>query len=295
MDPISGVVDGILKRPATDPVVMQIDGGLEMWQWKASLNVADGLGRPLPLPDNARLYYMSGASHVATGQGLLVDGLEAGPAGACQYGLQRGAPLNHTFRALVVAMDQWVEHGIPPPRSNYPRLENQTLVTLAQYRAAFPSIAAVTPSVLHNEIDLLDFGPRFNAQGGFEELLPPSHGPRYQVFVPRADVDGNDVEGVRQMEVRVPLGTNTGWNVRVAPRAPDLCGLSGAYFPFAGTAAERGANGDSRYSLQERYGSQAGLIEIVDRAAALLVKQRFMLPEDAATYSNAVRARNIVP
>lgn len=294
-DPISGITDGILKRPATDPVVMQIDGGLEMWQWKASLNVADGLGRPLPLPDNARLYYLSGASHVATGQGLLVEGLDAGPGGACQFGLQRGAALNHTFRAMVVAMDQWVEQGIPPPRSNYPRLDNGTLVPLAEYRAAFPTIPGVTPSIQHNVVDLLDFGPRFNAQGGFEELLPPSHGPRYQVFVPRADVDGNDVEGVRQMEVQVPLGTNTGWNVRVAPRAPDLCGLSGAYFPFARTAAERAASGDTRRSLQERYGSQQGLIDLVDRTARFLVKQRLMLPEDAAAYSDAVRIRSVVP
>ena len=295
LDPISGVVDGILKRPATDPVVMQIDGGLEMWQWKSSLNVADGLGRPLPAPDNVRLYYMSGASHVATGQGMLVTGLQPGPSTACEYGLQRGAPLNHTYRALVMAMDQWVSQGVPPPRSNYPRLENGTLVPIGQYRASFPGIPGVTPPVVQNELDLLDFGPRFNFQGGLQELLPPSHGPRYQVFQTRADIDGNDVEGVRQMEVRVPLGTNTGWNVRTAPRSPDLCGLSGAYFPFAQTRGERLMTGDPRRSLQERYGSQAGFIEATDRAARLLVKQGFMLPEDAEAYGAAARARTVVP
>jgi hypothetical protein len=266
-----------------------------MWQWKSSLNVANGLGQPLPVPNNVRLYYLSGASHVATGQGMLVTGLDAGPAGACEYGLQRGAPLNHTFRALVVAMDAWVDRGVPPPRSNYPRLENGTLVPLAQYRASFPTIPGVVPSVVHNEIDQLDFGPRFGLEGGLQELLPPSHGLRYQVFVPRADGDGNDVEGVRQMEVRVPLGTNTGWNVRTAPRAPDLCGLSGAYFPFARTLQERLTSGDSRRSLQERYGSQAGFIEVTDRSAELLVKQGFMLPEDAAAYRAAARARVVVP
>ena len=294
-DPLSGVTDGILKRPATDPVVMQIDGGLEMWQWKASLNVINGLGQPLPVPENVRLYHLSGASHVQTGQGLLVTGLDAGPPGVCQYGLQRGAPLNHTFRALVVAMDQWVDLGIRPPKSNYPRLENGTFVPLAQYRAAFPTIPGVMPSTLQNEVDILNFGPRFNAEGGLQELLPPAHGTRYQVYQARADSDGNDVEGVRQMEVRVPLGTNTGWNVRSAPRSPDLCGLSGAYFPFAVTKEARIASGDSRRSLQERYRTQDGFIKEVDKAARLLVKQRFMLEEDAATYSAAARARTVVP
>ena len=40
-DPISGIRDGILKRPATDPFVFQIDEELVFWQWKASLNVVD--------------------------------------------------------------------------------------------------------------------------------------------------------------------------------------------------------------------------------------------------------------
>ena len=294
-DPITGITDGILKRPASDPVVMQIDGGLEAWQWKQSLNVTDGMGRPVPIPENVRLYYLNGASHVATGQGLLVEGLNAGAPGVCQYGTQRGAPVNHTFRALVVAMDQWVDRGIRPPASNYPRLENGTLVTLDQYRASFPAVAGVQPPQVAGSLDVLNFGPNFTPQGGLQELLPPLHGASYQVFLPRADVDGNDVEGVKQMEVRVPLGTNTGWNVRTAPRAPDLCGLTGGYFPFATTQAERLAAGDTRRSLKERYGSPAGLIKATDAAADLLVKQRFMLPEDAQLYKNRVRSVVLIP
>jgi hypothetical protein len=47
-DPISGVRDGILKRPATDPLVFQVDSSNEFWQMNASLNVHDGQGRPVP-------------------------------------------------------------------------------------------------------------------------------------------------------------------------------------------------------------------------------------------------------
>ena len=40
-DPVSGIRDGILKRPATDPLVFQLDSGSEFWQMQASLNVHD--------------------------------------------------------------------------------------------------------------------------------------------------------------------------------------------------------------------------------------------------------------
>ncbi len=311
-DPVSGVTDGILKRPHTDPKVMQIDGGLEMWQWKASLNVADGSGRPVKLPKNARLYYMNGASHVQTGQGLLVDGPAAGPlpgaaANVCQIGLQRGAVVtpapgaapigfNHTFRALVVAMDRWASKGEDPPDSNYPRIEDGTLVPLEKFRAAFPTIPGVPTSVMqHNEITELDFGVRFDSEGGLQDLAPPRRGDSYRVFVPRADADGNDIRGVRQMEVRVPLGSNIGWNVRIAPRSPDLCGLASAYVPFAQTQAERLASGDSRLSVKERYGTQADFIAAVDRATKRLMRKGFMLAEDAVVYQNRARAVTFVP
>src|SRR5258706_6918100 len=58
-DPISGIRDGILKRPATDPLVFQVDSANEFWQMNASLNVNDGRGRPVPIPENVRLYFGS--------------------------------------------------------------------------------------------------------------------------------------------------------------------------------------------------------------------------------------------
>jgi len=284
-DPISGITDGILKRPATDPFVMQIDGDLELWQFKGSLHVADGLGRPVPTPANVRLYFISGASHGQIGQGVLSGPLDAAAPGACQYGQQRTNPVDATRRALVVAMDNWVDKGIDPPASNYPRLENGTLVPLSQIRATFPTIPGFQAALmLENEVNLLNFGPSFNSRGGLEEILPPIAGGGYQLFQARLDEDGLPVSGVRQMEVRVPLGTNTGYNMRAAPRLPDQCGLSGAYFPFATTQAERIATGDSRLSLQERYGDHTDFTLAVMRAAKDLFREGFMLNEDAIRY-----------
>ena len=102
------------------------------------------------------------------------------------------------------------------------------------------------------------------------------------MLVPTTDRDGHDIAGIRTVDIAVPLGTNTGWNLYPAgPRGRDLCGLTGAFFPFAGTRDERLANGDPRLSLEERYGDHAGFVAAVRRAADDSVARRLLLQEDA--------------
>jgi hypothetical protein len=146
-----------------------------------------------------------------------------------------------------------------------------------------------------NELEVLDFGSDFNARGGRLTRLPPARGAKYQVFVPRPDADGQNVAGIRPLEIRVPTGTHTGWNVRdSASRAPDLCGLSGSYFPLPATEAERRAQGDSRKSLQERYTDHDGYVKAVKQAADALVKERFLLEEDARRYVTDAEASRVL-
>ena len=115
------------------------------------------------------------------------------------------------------------------------------------------------------------------------------------MFVPKADEDGLDVAGIRPMEIRVPLGTNTGWNVRAAAsRGPNLCGLSGSFIPFATTRAERLASGDPRKSLEERYIDHQGYVNAVKRAANKLVEQRFLLAEDAKRFIDEAEASDVL-
>ena len=137
-DPISGIRDGILKRPATDPLVFQVDSANEFLQMNASLNVHDGQGRPVPTPDNVRLYFASSFHHVGV-SGLLNP---PGQPGMCELATQ-GNGWAPTLRALLVALDEWADRGIAPPPSNYPRVEDGMLVGLADLRAAFPSLAGV--------------------------------------------------------------------------------------------------------------------------------------------------------
>jgi hypothetical protein len=299
-DPVSGIRDGILKRPATDPLVFQIDTANEFWQMQASLNVADGSGNPVKIPSNVRLYFLSSFSHLGVTSLFrgIREGLPIAFHGNCQY-LQHnyysGSAEGQTTRALIVALDEWADKGVEPPKSNYPRLSDGTLVPLEEAAKAFPKIPAVSFPTVENELQLLDFGPQFNSEGGILTTLPPKLGRSYKVYVPMADKDGLDIAGIRTMETRVPLGTNVGWNLRASGfRAPHLCSLVGSYFPFATTKAERMASGDPRLSLEERYRSHAGFVQAVTDAANQLVQERFLLPEDAQSWINAAEASSVL-
>lgn len=289
-DPLSGIRDGILKRPATDPVVIQTDSENEFYTMKASLNVHDGLGRPVFVPDNVRLYLLSNFQHSGGDPTAEVPGtnaLCANPTNPNYHG--------PTHRALLAALDAWADRGVEPPPSRYPRVEDGTLVPLDEYVERFPRIPGAGMVQDLSGVSLLDFGPGFGSTGGYLTRLPPGVGPAYAVLVPSADADGLNHAGIRPLEVRVPLGTNLGWNVRAeGRRAGNLCGLTGSFLPFARTRAEREAAGDPRPSLEERYGDHAGYVEAIRRATADLVRERFLLEEDAERYVREAEASDVL-
>jgi hypothetical protein len=289
-DPISGVRAGILQRPATDPLVIDTHTETEYYQLRASLNLTDGRGQPVPLPETVRMYLLSNLQH---GSGR-IGGPLAGLRGMCEYPTN-GVPAAGAARALIVAMDAWADRGTAPPSSRVPDVRSGTLVPLPEARAAFPSIPGVRFSPALNELELLNFGPHFGPSGGRVTLLPPLTGPRYTVLVPKSDADGLNLAGVRVVETAVPLGTATGWNIRGEGFRPgNTCGLSGAYFPFAKTRAERQATGDPRRSLEERYTDHAGYVRAVEHATRTLVKERFLLAEDAERYVRDAKASDVL-
>jgi hypothetical protein len=89
---------------------------------------------------------------------------------------------------------------------------------------------------------------------------------------------------VRLPEVVAPLGTFTGWNISI-PQVESLHfldGLLGSFEPLAKTRAERERDGDSRKSIEELYTNRKDYLNHVERSAAELVRQRFMLAGDVA-------------
>jgi hypothetical protein len=123
---------------------------------------------------------------------------------------------------------------------------------------------------------------RYNDLSGAIASEPPAIKQVLPSLVPKEDADGNEVVGVASTLHQAPLGTYLGWNVTARGFAKGReCGLNGAFVPFAKTKAERVVAGDPRPSLEERYGSHDGYVAVVKSAAARLVRDRFLLQEDA--------------
>ena len=273
-DPQTGRKDGILKRPKTDPYVFHTQTSTEYWQKRGCLAHTDGKGRDVTPPQNVRIFVIASAQHNSP------FGLKPEKDGT-QF-LVNPLPAGDVLRALMVAMDQWVVHGIPPPPSQFPRARDFTLVPPDQRSTGFPNIPGVRYRGLHNRQLFLDYGA--NIDRGRIDVHPPAPTGKggYTILVPRTDADGNDSAGIRLPAVQVPLGTYAGWNLQPRGLAEhELSGLLGAYIPFAGTRAARKKSGDSRLSVEERYESKHDYVRRIACAARLLVNQRYLLPQDA--------------
>jgi hypothetical protein len=80
----------------------------------------------------------------------------------------------------------------------------------------------------------------------------------------------------------VPLATYTGWNFRNSRigGTDQLVSLLGSYIPFAQTKTEREARHDPRPSIEERYASRDQYMDLINKAAAALVKDGYLLAQD---------------
>jgi len=274
-DALSGKTDGLLKRCLTNntcPKIVHTDSGNEPYLKPVSLVTTDGPGNgttptDLVLPSNVRVYTIGSTQHGPA------NTITTTPSGVCQ---QPGNPNQWApyVRALGIALDDWVTAGVEPPPSAYARVDDGTLVrSLPQSVQGFPSIPGVTYTGWYNPVDVLD-----------QSVLPPTPipGKSYTILVPKSDADGNDLPGVRTLDVLVPLATYTGWGLRRAPfAANEDCALTGQYIPFPKTRAARIAAGDPRLSIEERYTNFWGYYYSLQAAANSLVEKRQLLRDDA--------------
>ena len=292
-DPITGRSAGLLDRCRADgscPKIVHAATALEMWELRQSLGFTDPLGTTdLPEPSNVRSYIMASTQHAPAPFPLPQKG--PFPPGCQQQ--SNPNPQVWTMRALLAATTAWVRDGVEPPPSERPTIAGGELVAPDQVR--FPSIPANAyggverPAVrfraVHNPLSAQDYGPGFDAgdSRGTLTIEPPRLGvARYNVLVAQVDVDGNDLGGIRNLTVRVPMGTYTGWNHFDDGRFEGgFCTLQGAFLPFAATREERLRAGDARLSIEERWPTKAAYVEAVRRATDELVAKRHLLADDA--------------
>lgn len=275
-DPLSGKTASYLDNAGDAnglrPKLIVANNSTEFWNRDASLigTTPDGAKDVAPA-ENVRLYAFMGAQH------YVGRSRTRAPYVNCV------STTDHylAMRALILALERWTSLGTPPPATAYPRISDGTLVSLAAYRNEFPKGVGLIPPEQNLREPRLDFGPRF-AEQGVATHVPPVHGPAFETRVPSPDADGNDRGGVRLVELRVPLGTHTGWN----ERAPETgfpwatARFDGSFVPFARTEAERRDAGDPRPSLEARYATREDFAAKLRDATNQQVSTGFLLEED---------------
>ncbi|MFL5279963.1 MAG: alpha/beta hydrolase domain-containing protein [Rhodopila sp.] len=261
-DPVTRGSGALLRGDGSDPKLIETNTSTEYWQKGASLLHTDPLGtRDVALPQTVRAYLIAGTQH----GGKANMPRDPGP---CRYPRNWHDPMP-AVRALLVALDEWVASGRPPPDSRLPRIDDGTLV--AAERVAFPAIPRVVwPHAANDAAPLVDW----------TDPERPEHG--YVPLVPQVDTDGNERAGIRLPDIAVPLGTFAGWNLYTAPYPEgELADRDGSFLAFAATEAER--EGDPRASLAARYPGDARA-EAVRAVVAALLRERLLLREDAKQY-----------
>jgi hypothetical protein len=223
-----------------------------------------------------RRYVIASAQHSSPAGWPLPD--SARIPGTSAYS---GDPLDQrlALRALMSDLIDWVSAGKTPPLSRYPTLAEGNLVRPGDQR--FPAIPNLPVARIPYQPYRLDFGPRWSQ--GIIDVEPPKIGAPYPLLVPRTDSVGNDLGGIPSIELAVPLATYYPWQLRRGKSAANdrLVSFRGTFIPLPRTEAERRSAGDSRPSIESLYRNRSTFVAGVDSAVANLVRERFLLPEDA--------------
>jgi len=305
-DPVRGLpAAGILDRctqSRTCPKIMEHFGSAEVWALKLTPEwVGTDAKQDLPLPANVKRYYIASSNHGggAGGFDTSVPGAALPKAGPMCPGNNFGqgilpanpVPHRETVNALRLHFRNWVMNGTEPPASQYPLLAKNQLAIAEKAALGYPNLPGLRPTVPERDFIMpvhdYDWGPGFKAidGSGVPSHAPPKIKQVLPMVAPKVDADGNEVGGVPVVLLDAPLGTYLGWNVTADGARPfhkgEICNYVGGMVPFAKTAAERQANGDTRLSLQERYGSHEGYVQAVVKATERAMKAGFLLKDDA--------------
>ena len=282
--PAASLLDRCLATN-TCPKIAETFGAAEVWGLRQSFTLVGTTAKAdIPIPANVRRYYFAGVSHGGGPGGFAVS---TNPVPSCALS-SNPAPVGPMRTALLKGLAAWVTKDTPMPASKYPSIADGTLVANTTAAMGFPTIPGKpSPEGLQHALINYDLGPhfRYNDQSGVVAKLPVVKSTLPQLVV-RVDADGNEVAGIRSPLLMAPLGTYTGWNVTTSGvYKGQLCiGGSpiGGFIPFAKTKADRVASGDPRLSLEERYIDHDGYVKAVKTASDQLVRDGYLLRDDAA-------------
>lgn len=288
--------DGILQHlfnPEHTPKIFQINTGYEYWGRSASLIHTNTSGTedldPLP---NERIY------HLASGQHFVDQWPPRSVYGESELAAYRGDPLGFkvNYRALLLQMTEWIEDDTPPSPSQYPRISDGTLVP--KEAVNFPNLPGIDFPTVAQRAYRADYGPRWQEEGIIDRQ-PPKLGYAFPGLVPQVDALGNELGGIRNLEIRVPMATYTPWSLRLDATANrhELNNFRGLFIPLTKTEVERSEKEDPRPSLAGLYPDETDYLVKAGRAINELITAGFVLERDrgflktrAQTYWNWMQA-----
>ena len=287
----SGLLDRC-RATNTCPKILETFGSAEIWNLRASfMLIGTDAKADIPLPDTVRRYYFPSVTH-GGGRGGFSSAETA--ANGCELPTNP-APSAPMRTALLQGLVAWVTTGAAMPPSKYPTIADGTMVPFTKTTFSFPTIPG-RPSPVQRPLLDYGLGAKFNYQDASGALTAPATIERsLPQRIVKIDADGNEVAGIKSPLLAAPLGTYTGWNVTAAgPLKGQACALQGGFIPFAKTKAERMAHGDPRPSLEERYHSHDEYVKIVGAAAAALVRERYLLQQDADAMIKQAEASDVL-
>jgi hypothetical protein len=307
--------NGLLRRcnqTNTCPEVLEWFGELEFYGEKMGPDITGYCvvcRSDIPVPQNVHRFFHPGTSHGGGAGGIAGFSWSAPPAPGVPFNPNQMYPSNlnpetQTNNALLQDFIQFLMTGAAMPTSTpgdeWPTVQHRQLVANNAEDVGFPNIPGFPyggnnawPPIVY------DFGPGvdYNQQTGVASIQPPKVLQVLTPYVPHVNLDGNaDGGSVPSVLFQAPLGTYTGWNIvpSPSPYAGQQDSLSGGFWPFWDTKANRVANSDPRASLEERYGTHQGYVCVVTAAANRNVGKGFLLVSDANLLVSQAIAGNVL-
>lgn len=259
MDEVTGRMDGVLHDVEKAPRIFYTNGSYEYWGRAASLIHTSADGKmDVPLSPLTRIYFVAGSQH----------GPQKFPPATVKSAtnLANSNDYRPLYRALLVAMHEWLKDGTAPPESNYPRVQQRQLIPVSSW--SFPKAIATSAPARALNGQRLDFGPDF-VDKGIVTKDPPVAGDPFPALVPQVDDDGNEIAGIKMPQVAVPLATYTGWNLRQDVFTSETYNMVGSTLPFPKT------------KILEKYGTKDEYLVKVKASIRDLVQRRLLLAAEA--------------
>ena len=251
------------------PKIFYTNSGYEYWGRAASLihTTIDGKKDIEPL-ENERIY------HLASGQHFVIPFAPRDKLPGTEVYLGNSLDYMVNLRALLPRLADWVSKGDAPPNSAYPRVSGGMLVEPLSMR--FPKVAGMSAAKLAHVPQRMDFGPRW--QQGIIDFEPPKLGKPYGVLIPQVDEFGNELGGIRNVEIAVPLGTYTPWALRtgLSGAQDELRDFYGTWLPLPKEPSAQ----DMRPAIKTRYENKDDYLDQVKRANKSLTESGYLLEED---------------